>query len=176
MTLPPSRTPPPPGTGSFLHESGLCWRRDQPRAWLRDSHFRLALLAALPVWWVLAIWTTPHMRGPVGVGAWVSLTLFYPLVEEVIFRGILQGQALALLSPRGCPMRLGPLTLANLLVTVGFVLAHLPAQPLGWALAVAVPSLVLGHLRERFSSVWPSVALHVIYNTGFSIIAARAGG
>ncbi len=57
---------------------------------------------------------------------------------------------------------------ANGLTTLAFVAAHLPAQPMAWALAVAVPSLVLGHLRERFASVWPAVWLHMVYNAGFS--------
>ena len=39
---------------------------------------------------------------------------------------------------------------------------------MAWALAVAVPSLVLGHLRERLVSVWPAVWLHMVYNAGFS--------
>ena len=37
--------------------------------------------------------------------------------------------------------------------------------------AVAVPSLVLGHLRERFASVWPAVGVHAVYNAGFGLIA-----
>jgi membrane protease YdiL (CAAX protease family) len=62
-------------------------------------------------------------------------------------------------------------TLANVLVTVGFVALHLRSQPLAWALAVAAPSLVLGHLRERFGSVWPAMLVHVIYNAGFGLTA-----
>jgi membrane protease YdiL (CAAX protease family) len=56
---------------------------------------------------------------------------------------------------------------ANVLVTVGFVALHLHAQPLAWALSVAGPSLVLGHLRERFGSVWPAMLVHAFYNAGF---------
>ncbi len=44
---------------------------------------------------------------------------------------------------------------------------HVGTQPLGWALAVAIPSLVFGHLRERFGSVWPAVIVHIVYNAGF---------
>jgi membrane protease YdiL (CAAX protease family) len=57
------------------------------------------------------------------------------------------------------------------LVTVAFVLLHLRAQPLAWALAVAAPSLVFGHLRERFGSVWPAVLVHAVYNAGFGLTA-----
>lgn len=176
MTTPPNPPSAPESRTPFTRESGLGWPQPSLRAWPPDKHLALALLGAVPVWLMLALWAGPQMRVPLGLWAWLSLVTVQPLLEELVFRGVLQGQALAILSQDGQPRRLGPVTLANLLVTVGFVLAHLPAQPLGWALAVAVPSLVLGHLRERFSSVWPSVALHVIYNTGFGIIAARAGG
>jgi membrane protease YdiL (CAAX protease family) len=141
------------------------------RGWPPDTHLALALLAAIPVWLALAAWAGPQMRVPLGLWAWASLVLVQPLLEELVFRGLLQGQALAWLQRGGRPMRLGPLTLANVLVTVAFVALHLRAQPLAWALAVAVPSLVFGHLRERFNSVWPAVGLHAYYNAGFGITA-----
>ena len=74
----------------------------------------------------------------------------------------------------GLAYRLGPVTLANVLVSVGFVALHLRAQPLAWA--VAVPSLVLGHLRERIGSVWPALLVHAIYNAGLGLTAWLAHG
>ncbi|MEQ1667507.1 MAG: JDVT-CTERM system glutamic-type intramembrane protease, partial [Sulfuriferula sp.] len=71
----------------------------------------------------------------------------------------------------GKTRRLGFVTLANVLVTLLFVVLHLRAQPLFWALAVVVPSLILGHLRERFASVWPAVLVHAVYNAGFGLTA-----
>jgi membrane protease YdiL (CAAX protease family) len=108
---------------------------------------------------------------PAGLVSWLSFALWQPLIEEVVFRGILQGQALRLWTRNGEPRRLGPITLANLLVTLAFVALHLRVQPLAWALAVSVPSLVFGHLRERMSSVWPAVLVHSIYNTAFAVTA-----
>jgi len=140
-------------------------------AWLRDRHATLALLAAVPVWSVLLLWGNGHLRHPVGVWAWASFLLLQPVLEELVFRGILQGQALRLSTRNGQPRRLGPVTLANVLVTVAFVALHLRAQPLAWALAVAGPSLVFGHLRERFGSVWPAILVHIIYNAGFGLTA-----
>ena len=140
-------------------------------AWLLDAHARLALLAAVPVWLALLLWGTGHLRYPVGVLAWTSFLLLQPVLEELVFRGILQGQALRLTTRHGQARRLGPVTLANVLVTLGFVALHLRAQPLAWALAVAGPSLVFGHLRERFGSVWPAIWVHVIYNAGFGLAA-----
>jgi len=166
---PPS--PPPPAGASLLQECGLAPPRPPLLQWPPDAHLLLALLAAVPVWLALAVWAGPQMRVPLGLWAWVSLVAVQPLLEELVFRGILQGQALALLSRQGQPRRLGPVTLANLLVTMAFVALHLRAQPLAWALAVAVPSLVLGHLRERFASVWPAVGVHAFYNAGFGLTA-----
>lgn len=140
-------------------------------AWLRDRHARLALLAAVPVWLVLLMWANGHLRYPAGIWAWASFLLLQPLLEELVFRGILQGQALRLTTRQGQPRRLGPVTLANVLVTLGFVALHLRAQPLAWALAVAGPSLVFGHLRERFGSVWPAMLVHAFYNAGFGVTA-----
>ncbi len=156
---------------SFAREAGLVWPQPSLRAWPPDAHLALALLAAVPVWLALALWAGPQMRVPLGLWAWASLVAVQPLLEELVFRGVLQGQALALLSKGGQPRRLGPVTLANALVTVAFVLLHLRAQPLAWALAVLVPSLVLGHLRERLASVWPCVLVHAVYNAGFGLTA-----
>jgi hypothetical protein len=141
-------------------------------AWLGDAHVVVALLLALPAWAALGLLAGPHLRVPSGWWAWASLVLVQPFAEELVFRGVLQGQLLRLSGGR----RLGAVTLANLSTTVGFVAAHLLAQPPVWALAVAVPSLVFGHLRERLGSVWPAVAMHAIYNAGFGLTAwlARA--
>ena len=171
MTPPPRRPPTPEDRTPFTREAGLGWPQPSLRAWPPDTHLALALLAAVPVWLMLALWAGTQMRVPLGLWAWLSLVAVQPLLEELVFRGVLQGQALALLSKDGRPRRLGPLTLANVLVTVAFVLLHLRAQPLAWALAVAVPSLALGHLRERFASAWPCVLVHAVYNAGFGLTA-----
>jgi membrane protease YdiL (CAAX protease family) len=139
--------------------------------WPPDAHLALAMALALPVWLLLGLMAGSGMYVPVNWFAWVSFVLIQPLIEELVFRGVLQGLALRLTTHHGQPRRLGPLTLANLLVTVGFVALHLQAQPLIWALAVTVPSLMLGHLRDRLASVWPAVLVHATYNAGFGLTA-----
>ncbi len=37
-------------------------------------------------------------------------------------------------------------------------------HPPAWALAVLVPSLVLGHFRERHASLLPPMILHPLFN------------
>ncbi len=173
MTTPNPYLPPKPPTPPQSLAQALGVNRPRPRVlgWPPDGQLLLAMAAALPVWLLLGLTMGPAMTLPATVWAWASLLLVQPLLEELVFRGLLQGQALAWLQREGRAMRLGPLTLANGLVTLAFVALHLRAQPLAWALAVAVPSLVFGHLRERFASVWPAVGLHAFYNAGFGLTA-----
>lgn len=164
--------PPDPGAlPTLAEECGLLRPGPGWWAWPGDAHVVLALLLALPAWAVLGLVAGPHLRVPSGCWAWASLVLVQPIAEELVFRGVLQGQLLRLSGGR----RFGAVTLANLLTTAGFVAVHLLAQPPVWALAVAVPSLVFGHLRERLGSVWPAVMMHTIYNAGFGLTAWLAG-
>lgn len=167
----PAPLPPPPPT-SLLRDCGLARPQAALLRWPPDANLALALAAAVPVWLALGVLAGERMYLPATALAWASLVLVQPLLEELVFRGILQGLALRLLAtPAGLPRRLGPLTLANGLVTLLFVALHLRTQPLAWALAVAAPSLVFGHLRERYASVWPAVLVHAVYNAGFGLTA-----
>lgn len=152
---------------SLWRESGLVRPLAPGGAWLRDRHFIGALLAAVPVWLALGLGLGGTLQGPAGWRAWLSFALVQPFVEEVVFRGILQGQALRLSAAR----RIGALTLANIGTTSAFVALHLIAQPPAWALAVAGPSLLFGHIRERLGSAWPAVLLHAVFNAGFGLVA-----
>lgn len=144
----------------------------QPTAPFRiDPHLLAALLAAVPVWIALGLYAGPWLRAPAGAWGWFSLVLLMPLLEEWVFRGLLQTQLLRVTAVHGQPRRWGPISWANGLTTLAFVALHLPTQPLLWALAVAAPSLVLGQLRERLDSVWPAVGVHAFYNAGFALLA-----
>ena len=134
---------------------------------LRDPHFVLAALAAVPVWIALGQLVGERMQVNFTATALLALVVLQPAVEEFAFRGALQGSLLE----RGWMRRIGPVSIANLGTTVAFVALHFMAQPAAWAIAVAAPSLVFGHLRERFGSVLPPIALHSIYNAGFAATA-----
>jgi membrane protease YdiL (CAAX protease family) len=164
---PLERTPRP----TLAQQCGLSWPRPALSTWPPDAHLVLAVLLAVPVWAAIGLFFGPAMYVPSGWTAWVSFVLVYPVVEELLFRGVLQGEALRLTTRDGRSLRAGPVTWANVLVTLVFVAMHLLAQPLIWALAVIVPSLVFGHLRERFASVWPAVLVHAVYNAGFGLAA-----
>jgi membrane protease YdiL (CAAX protease family) len=136
-------------------------------AWLRDPHFLIAVVAALPVCLALGLTVGAHMRVTFTPASLLSFLAVRPVLEELAFRGVLQ----SFLLQRGGFTRIGPVSRANWLTTAAFVTLHFAAQPPGWALAVAAPSLVFGHLRERNASVLPAIALHLIYNAGFAATA-----
>jgi membrane protease YdiL (CAAX protease family) len=94
----------------------------------------------------------------------VSLLLWQPAVEELLFRGVLQG---ALLRTRFGARTILGLSLANVLASVAFVTSHLVHHAPLWALATFFPSLIFGVFRDRSGSVWPSLILHVWYNAAF---------
>lgn len=168
MSPRPDRAP----AATLIQDCGLVRPSVGWWAWVGDVHFVPALLAAVPVWLALGLMAGGRMQMAVGWSALVSFLLVQPIVEELVFRGLLQGQLLRL----GWARKAGPFTLANLCTTALFVASHFLAQPPAWALATAVPSLLFGHMRERFGSLLPSVILHVIYNAGFLLTAWRVHG
>ena len=94
----------------------------------------------------------------------VSMLLLYPLAEELLFRGVIQSE---LLRHQFWSKQHFFISRANLMTSFLFVLLHLINQPPLWALAVAVPSLVMGHFYERYRSVLPAMALHIYFNGAF---------
>ncbi len=105
--------------------------------------------------------------------AWLSCVLWQPILEELIFRGFLQGELLR--SRWGRRRRFG-LSAANLTCSLAFAAAHLVHHPPGWALSVFVPSLLFGWVRERHDGVGAAIGLHVLYNLEFFVAAALAAG
>jgi len=98
------------------------------------------------------------------------LVLFYPLIEELSFRGVIQGY----LSQRNILDRqMIGLSMANILTSVLFVLMHFVHHPPVWALLVFFPSLVFGYFKDHFSSVIPSIILHSFYNLMFFSLIGR---
>ena len=91
------------------------------------------------------------------------LVFVYPILEEYIFRGWLQPAFDRHLGRRVLPL----VTVSNIVVSMLFALAHLIYHPPVMALATFFPSLVFGHLRDRYRHIAPCVALHVYYNAGY---------
>ena len=100
----------------------------------------------------------------------LSLAFAWPLVEEALFRGALQP---ALARTRWGAREAWGLTTANVATSALFAAAHLATHAPEWAAGVFVPSLVFGHFRDRYGSVAPAAALHVLYNAGYFVLVAR---
>lgn len=128
------------------------------------------LMAAGPVVW-LCLWGVLKM--PITYGASMSSLqllvgiLLYPVLEEVVFRGSLQGffRASSWLPEWTGTTHIG-ISSANILTSIVFTAFHFIGHSAGWAMLVIVPSLVFGWARDRYSNLTASIALHAFYNAG----------
>ena len=139
------------------------------RPFHRDSAF-LLLLALGPMVWLAITGLSAFQPLPwhtLWTPAFLSVALWQPLFEELLFRGAMQGQVLQ--TRWGQKTWLG-LSIANLIVSLLFVSAHLASHSISWSLLVFVPSLCFGFVRDRFGSVYPSITLHAFYNGGYFIL------
>ena len=129
-----------------------------------DRAFAALLLAGPVVWAALAtaLPATPATLPPARVLVWGVLVA--PVLEELAFRGALQG---ALLERPALARRRAGLTGANALASLAFAAAHLWSQSPLQALSVIAPSLAFGACRDRYASVVPGTLLHGFYNAGF---------
>jgi len=134
--------------------------------WQRDRHFWLAL-AFGPAFWVCFVLlgdAQPSWSGPVHWLTFALAALVYPVLEEMAFRGWIQG---VLLPECYRVQQWAGLSVANVLTSLMFVGFHFLSHPPVWAVSVLLPSLTFGYFRDRYGIIGPSVALHVFYNFGF---------
>lgn len=141
---------------------GLCW----PHKLCASKAFLLCAVAAPLVWAIMALIVPVRSMSLVQVWSlgFASVVMWYPLWEELLFRGLLQGE----LIERGwtrCWVH--GLSGANILVSLMFTLFHLWSHSPIWAALVLFPSLVFGYLRDRFDSTVPSILMHMWYNGGY---------
>ncbi|MDA8942068.1 JDVT-CTERM system glutamic-type intramembrane protease [Porticoccaceae bacterium] len=130
---------------------------------LKDPIFVFLLLAPLPFWvWIYA---TQGVTGITDLSLLMSLVVFYPYVEEIVFRGLIQPFLAKRLSQQWSVF-----SLANMLTSLLFVTVHLINHPPLWALAVLVPSLVFGYSQERCNHLAAPIILHCTYNAGYFLL------
>lgn len=98
----------------------------------------------------------------------LSAVLIAPVLEEAIFRGLLQSVLVEWFGPS---MRWGVVLVAAML----FALVHISAVPEGAEVQVLfglfVFGGVLGWLYERTGSLWPSIMVHIGFNALNVIVA-----
>ena len=137
----------------------------QPRFW-RDRLYYATLAAALVYWLALYLimQQAPDFGWPLREPArFLYPALLYPVVEELVFRGLVQELAHRYLRA----WSLGPLTHANILTSVLFTALHFINHPPLWAAAVLVPSLLFGFFKDRTGGLSAPILLHVFFNSGY---------
>ncbi len=89
----------------------------------------------------------------------LAVVLMAPLLEETLFRGLLQGSLRSRFS--------FPLTVV--LVSLIFAILHILSFGLYWPaiIVIFVASLILCYLRERHKSLWSPIFFHA----GFNLLA-----
>jgi len=165
--------------GIALHARAMAARTNVKSFW-RDAQFGTALVAA-PVAWGVMAWMFPsgfHTGQALSEPArLLTLALVYPVLEEMVFRGLLQGR----LRESSWGLRqFGPLSLPNVLTSVVFTVLHFFVHPPLAAVLVLAPSLVFGYFRDRYDEhrilrIGAPIALHVWYNFGYYLLFGMAG-
>ena len=143
---------------SVLHEAGLM---QAPRCY---SNYKLitVLLAAIIILWLVHDMLPPFTSSvEFHWKLFVSLVIWQPVVEELLFRGILQGQLIKTGWGRRSWLKISA---ANLVTSILFVGFHLFNNPPLFSLTVIVPSLLFGYFRDSCNSVYPSILLHSAFN------------
>ncbi|MEC9376214.1 MAG: JDVT-CTERM system glutamic-type intramembrane protease [Pseudomonadota bacterium] len=133
---------------------------------IRDKFYCLAFIAGAGIWislWLLGL-SRSEITSPTLLIPFLSFVLIYPVTEEIIFRGYIQG---LLLKRDFGLLSYYKLTVANLLTSSAFSLAHFAINNTWFSFLVFIPSLAFGYFRERYNTVIPSIILHVYYNLGF---------
>jgi len=133
-------------------------------SWYADRVFWAVLLAGIAL---VALCRSAFGAGELpDVAALILLILVYPILEEIVFRGMIQPALQRRTRHRG----FGPLSLANILTSLLFSIVHLPAHGLLQSALVFGPSLVFGLFRERHGTVASPAVLHVTWNAASVLI------
>jgi len=150
---------------SLLGEVGL--RTCPP--FYREREFYLALLAGMLVLSAIYLFI-PVLTGSIHPGQWsvvIALVIWQPFWEELLFRGIIQGQ----IYKRSWGQRAWlKISNANIVSSLAFAALHIAYNPNLWSVSVFIPSLVFGYFRERHNSIYSAFALHSLYNLGYMAV------
>lgn len=89
------------------------------------------------------------------------LIVFYPVIEELAFRGVIQEYIAT--KTKEYPTYLY-FSLANIITSLLFVAIHFVHHTPLWAMLVFIPSLIFGYFKEQYNHIGPSIFLHMFYN------------
>lgn len=167
------------GTGNLARDYGLSW----PKWHDLTAGFAGGLLGRLPSTLILILivvanngFNTPTSAGrqidgttPEGTAGWIIMGLFLvvgaPFVEELLFRGLIQG---------AFTRRLGA-TPAIFVTALIFSFAHVfnegPLAPF----ILFPPAIILGYLRHRYGKLAPGMIAHSTFNAiAFALLLVPA--
>ena len=140
---------------------------------LRDWHFQVVLGAAIPIGLLWVWWIAPQAEAlDVDFTSLAAFVIVFPLLEELVFRGLIQR---ALLKKPFGRRRFGPVTVANAVTTSLFAIAHLPRGGPLLAAGVITPGIVLGYFLERHQRLVSPIILHMSFNLVVAISFVALG-
>ncbi|VAW92447.1 hypothetical protein MNBD_GAMMA23-418 [hydrothermal vent metagenome] len=138
--------------------------------WLHGD-FWLACVAAVLFWSTFKLLALPlpiDITYPALSSTLLLLIIVFPVLEEIVFRGLIQESIHQLLSHNRLPtILLWRISSANLLTSLLFSASHLWTHSVLWALATLLPSLIFGYFKDQYQSLQASIMLHIFYNLGF---------
>ena len=136
--------------------------------YLTDPHWYIAFFLAIIFWVIYDLFVqTATPKNLLETPQIILLSvIIYPILEEIVFRGMIQSQLAKRLNGRAY---LG-LSLANIYTSLLFSVLHFIHQPPLMAALIFFPSLVFGYFKDRHHTVLPSIYLHMFYNAGFLIL------
>lgn len=147
-----------------MHESASLKQQlglTRPERLFADWQFILALITGCCLSVVVGALAGGNAWFDAGWMPLVSLTLWAPVIEEVAFRGLVQGYLRDTVFGK---RHLAGFSAANILAAFGFTAWHLVYRTDLLAWLVFVPALVFGYFRDRHGSLLPCVILHAAYN------------
>jgi uncharacterized protein len=131
-----------------------------------DRQLVLAFVVPLLIWPWVPGWNSDSLQD--GKFSYLALFLLTPVVEEIVFRGFLQGW---LLNKGWFKKMTGGISRANWITSLVFACAHLWQHALVLLPGYFLVSLLLGHFRERYHGILVPVLLHGYYNLGLLFLA-----
>lgn len=140
---------------------------------LSDRIFWLAISAG-PFFWLSLYSAGTAITGPGwlidNVFLYLQFALLYPVVEELVFRGLIQE---SLWKTRLGRLSIYCFSLPNIVTSLIFTGFHFLAHSPVWAILVIIPSLAFGFFRDRYQGVLPAIILHMFYNSGYFLFFGK---
>lgn len=129
-----------------------------------DPWFYIAALAGPAIWLLfdlLSLAGTSTATFEQGVSVILFKLIIYPVLEEIVFRGLIQGWISARVSHSSHGV-----SLSNVITSIIFTAVHFFNNPSLLTLLIFFPSIIFGCAKERYNKLTPPIILHSLYNIG----------